>query len=181
MLSEIEDLNYKGFEFNHKRPEILQDIIDRIPEDKKIIIWCKYEHDMHQITETLGQNNVAQFYGKINPKNREKSINEFRNGKRFFLATESCGGHGLTLNEAHYVIFYNNGFKYSERMQAEDRCHRIGQECPVTYVDIVCEDSIDERIMDSMYNKGSVVESFKQEVDAVKDKNNDLKELIRKL
>jgi len=129
----------------------------------------------------LGAENVAQFYGKISLPHREKSINDFRNGKRFFLATESCGGHGLTLNDSHYTIFYNNGFKYAERMQAEDRNHRIGQKKPVTYIDIICEDSIDERIENALQNKGSVVQDFKHEIDMIKDKKDNLKEIIRNL
>jgi len=174
-------LNERKLEFNHKRPCILEDIIDRIPEDEKIIIWCKYEYDIQEITGALGAENIAQFYGKISLPHREQSINNFRNGKRFFLATESCGGHGLTLNESHYTIFYNNGFKYAERMQAEDRNHRIGQEKPVTYIDIICEDSIDERIDQAIYNKGSVVNSFKREIDKIKDDKNKLKEFIKGL
>lgn len=51
----------------------------------------------------------------------------------------------------------------------------------MTYIDIVCEDSIDERIMDSMYNKGSVVESFRAEVNAVKGSKNKLKNLLKRL
>lgn len=174
-------LNSKRMTFEHDRVSSLEEVIDRIHENQKVIIWCKYEHDINQITGSLGVENVAQFYGKVNLKNREKAISEFRNGKRFFLATESCGGHGLTLNEANYVIFYNNGFKYSERMQAEDRNHRIGQGEPVTYIDIVCCNSIDERIMKALYNKGSVVDSFKAEVDAVKSKTENIKALIKGL
>lgn len=174
-------LNARGFEFDHRRVEVLKSVIDGIPDHEKIIIWCKYEHDIHQITAALGADNVAQFYGKINPKGRDRSIDDFRNVKRFFLATESCGGHGLTLNEANHAIFYNNSFKYSERLQAEDRCHRIGQDRPVTYIDIVCDDSIDERIMNSMYDRGSVVDAFKAEVDAVKGIRKKLKELFKRL
>lgn len=177
-------LNDRNFEFNHHRISCLMNIIDRIDDTEKIIIWCKYEHDIHEITAALKPENVARFYGKINVKNREQSITEFRNEKRFFVATESCGGHGLTLNESSHVIFYNNGFKYAERMQAEDRCHRIGQARPVLYVDIVCSDSIDEHIMQAIANKGSVVDAFKREVDKIKrskDKKNKLKDMIKGL
>jgi len=54
----------------------------------------------------------------------------------------------LSLSELlpDYVVFYNNGFKYSERLQAEDRCHRIGQDKPVIYFDIGCLGSIDDKI-----------------------------------
>lgn len=54
-------------------------------------------------------------------------------------------------------------------MQAEDRCHRIGQTRPVTYVDIVCSSSIDQRIQDALANKQGVVESFRREVNRTRD------------
>ena len=173
--------NELNHEFEHHRINRLIDIVHQIPVQEKIIIWCKYEHDIHAITDAMGADQVAQFYGKVNVKNREKAIASFRAHKRFFLSTESCGGHGLTLNEANHVIFYNNGFKYAERMQAEDRCHRIGQHKPVTYIDIVCENSIDERIMDSIYNKGSVVDDFKKEVNKVKNNTKRMKKIIEAL
>ncbi len=97
-----------------------------------------------------------------------------------YTVTRSCG-HGLTLNEAHYVLFYNNGFKYSERLQAEDRCHRIGQGYPVTYIDIHCVSGIDHRIAIALANKQNAAESFRQEVEKnIADKKK-LKELISAL
>jgi len=171
--------------FEHSRIDVLLDIVSRIPDGEKIIIWAKYKHDIEQIAAALtaacGEGCTALFYGAISEKNRAGEVLKFRNGARFFLATQSCGGHGLTLNEAHHVIFYNNAFKYSERLQAEDRCHRIGQAHPVTYIDITCCDSIDERIEQALAAKGSTVEAFKAEIERVKDDKKKWKELIKAL
>jgi SNF2 family DNA or RNA helicase len=176
---------YERVEFEHERLNILSHTIDSIPKDEKVIIWCKYQYDIEQICQKLkdgfGEESVALFHGKLSEKERIKQVEKFRNSARFFLATQSCGGHGLTLNEAHYVIFYNNAFKYSERLQAEDRCHRIGQEHKVTYIDIRCCDSIDDRISAALWEKGNVVEKFKREVDKVKNEKTKLRELIRSL
>lgn len=173
-------------EFEHRRLETLFYAIGSIPEKEKVIIWAKYEYDILGISQALkdefGKDSVAQFYGKIKAGlSREAEIEKFRGSARFFVATQSCGGHGLTLNEAHYVIFYNDGFKWAEREQAEDRCHRIGQEHKVTYISIVCADSIDERIQTALLRKGSVVEDFKREVEKIKDQKGELKELIKNL
>lgn len=174
----------KQLEFSHLRIQILNDIINQIPNDEKIIIWAKYRYDIEQIsanlTESYGPESVALFYGDLSIEKRNEQVDMFRGDARFFVATPSCGGHGLTLNEAAYVIFYNNGFKYAERIQAEDRDHRIGQNRNVTYIDIACVDSIDERINDALASKGNVVEAFKKEVDKVK-KHNKLKSLIQAL
>lgn len=172
-------------EFSHSRIDLLVDNIQQIPENEKIIIWAKYKYDIEQINRTLtgayGTDCTALFYGAINEKHRADQVIKFRNGARFFLATQSCGGHGLTLNESHSTFFYNNAFKYSERLQAEDRNHRIGQDYPVTYIDIICSDSIDERIDTALATKGSTVEAFKAEIDRVKGSKSKMIDLIKAL
>ena len=179
-----DDGEMKHIELAHDRVDVLMDVIQRIPREEKIIVWCKYQHDIREINEALseeyGEESVALFYGQLNERRRVEQVERFRDEARFFVATQSCGGHGLTLNEAHHVVFYNNAFKYSERLQAEDRCHRIGQENPVTYVDIECVNSIDERIATALATKGSAVRAFKREVDKVKDKKG-LKKLLKDL
>lgn len=178
-------LPVEHIEIAHDRTGVLLNIVRDIPESEKIIIWAKYHHDIKEITAALesqfGDDCVAQFHGAIPERRRNEEVERFRHEARFFVATQSCGGHGLTLNEAHHVIFYNNAFKYSERLQAEDRCHRIGQERPVTYVDIQCSPSIDDRIADALATKGNVVERFKQQVNQVKNDKMSLRDMISAL
>lgn len=174
---------FEKLEFEHHRVDMLMNTIASIPGDEKIIIWCKYQYDIDQIGAALEKNfgaeSVASFHGALPERKRAEQVEHFRNTARFFLSTQSCGGHGLTLNESNYVVYYNNGFKYSERLQSEDRCHRIGQERKVLYINIECVNSIDERISRALANKGNVVEEFKAEVEKVK--GNKLKELIKSL
>ena len=175
----------KLFEFRHYRLETFMDAVADIPEGKKVIVWAKFQYDIQGIVKALtdkhGEDSVAQFHGNIKERDRPAQVKLFRGDARFFVSTPSCGGHGLTLNESHFVIFYNNGFKYSERLQAEDRDHRIGQEHDVTYIDIHCTDSIDDRINKALSDKEDAATSFRQEVENnIKDKNK-LKELIRNL
>lgn len=173
-------------ELKHHRLDVLLDTITSINESNKIIIWAKYHYDIEHIHELLsgkfGADNCTLFYGKQNETQRKNQVLKFRSTARFFISTPSCGGHGLTLNEAHYVIFYNNGFKYSERIQAEDRCHRIGQNHKVVYMDIWSNAGIDTRINNALTSKGNTVQDFKKEIDKVKDSNKDkVKELIKRL
>lgn len=174
---------YKFHEFDNPRIDLLLSTLREIPSDKKVVIFCKYQQDIKYISEALadkyGKDSFALFYGKINEQERAGQVEKFRSSARFFVATQQSGGHGLTLNEASYVIFYNNAFKYSERLQAEDRCHRIGQTKKVTYIDLYCYDSIDWRIQDALTKKGNAVRDFAREVEKVK--KNKLKELIKKL
>lgn len=164
-------------EIEHERLDVLIDTVTSIPANDKIIIWAKYRYDIQQIytrlTELFGADSAALFYGDYNEKQRAEQLAMFRAEARFFVATPSCGGHGLTLNEAHYAIFYNNGFKYAERIQAEDRNHRIGQTHKCVYIDICSDAGIDERIQNALWSKGNAVAQFKADVDRVKDSSRD--------
>ena len=176
---------FEFLEFPHRRLQVLADTIEEIPPDEKIIIWAKFRYDIEHIAKMLtkqyGADSFSLMYGDISKRKREIELEKFRKESRFLLATQSCGGRSLTLNEAHYHIFYNNGFKWSEREQAEDRSHRRGQEFPVHYIDLYCEESIDYRIWLALTRKESVANAFRREVDAVKDNKIKLRELIKAL
>ena len=51
------------------------------------------------------------------------------------------------------MIYYSNGYDLEKRIQSEDRAHRIGQHKPVTYVDIIAEDTVDEKIVSALRKK----------------------------
>jgi len=51
------------------------------------------------------------------------------------------------------VVYYSNGYDLEKRLQSEDRAHRIGQTKSVTYVDIIAEDTVDEKIVKALRDK----------------------------
>lgn len=150
------------------RIDALEDVLYSIPKDKKVIIWCKYHYDIELIKDTL--KDKAEYYtGLLSEKKKSKALEEWKDNKDYLVITQASGGFGLTLIEAHYAVYYNNSFSYSKRVQSEDRCHRIGQDEKVTYIDICCSDSIDERILGAIWDKTSVANAFKEEIDKIKD------------
>jgi len=170
---------YGFLEFPENR---LNTLINILTSDKKTIIWAKFRYDVDRIVSTLskyyGPESVAVFTGDTPQKERQEEVEKFRGLTQFLVSTQSCGGRGLTLNEAENVIFYTNSFKYSERLQAEDRCYRLGLDHEVTYYDIIGP-GIDEKIWESLSRKENVADSFKREVDSVKDDRAKLKDLIK--
>lgn len=161
----------KFHQFSHGRLDMLETAIKGIPAGEKVIIWCKFRRSIEAVKEMLEAKGeqVALFYGDISERERANELElKFRQNARFLVATAASGGHGLTLNEAAWGIFYENEFKYSNRIQAEDRQHRIGQSRPVTYIDIVCHSSIDERIEKAIASKANGLELFREEIEQVK-------------
>ena len=69
------------------------------------------------------------------------------------VGTPQTGGYGITLTAANTVVYFSNGYDLEKRIQSEDRAHRIGQKKSVTYVDIIAEDTVDEKIVKALRNK----------------------------
>jgi len=51
------------------------------------------------------------------------------------------------------MIYYSNGYDLEKRQQSEARIDRIGQTKPMTYIDILCEETVDERIVKALRKK----------------------------
>lgn len=170
----IADGQFEFNEYQHGRLDLLSSTVEAIAPAEQVIVWCKYRYSIERIGAMLrseyGNDSVALFYGDLSEAERNQSIEQFRQGARFFVATQSSGGHGLTLNEAAHAIYYENEFKYSHRAQSEDRNHRIGQARRPTYIDMWADCGIEQRIRKALAEKGNAAESFRREVKAVKDK-----------
>ena len=125
----------------------------------KAIIWANYQKDVGQIIEQIekeyGPGSVVDYYGLTAQEDRQDNIRQFQSDPkcRFLVGTPSTGGYGITLTAANTVIYYSNGYDLEKRLQSEDRAHRIGQKKNVTYIDIICEDTIDEKIVKALRDK----------------------------
>jgi SNF2 family DNA or RNA helicase len=144
-------------EIKSNRLNELMDILDEV--EGKSIIWAHWQKDIQIIKEALikkyGPRSVVDYYGLTPQDQRQSNIKKFQDDPRyrFFVGTPSTGGYGITLTAANTVIYYSNGYDLEKRLQSEDRAHRIGQKKSVTYVDILAEETVDEKIVKSLRKK----------------------------
>lgn len=133
-------------------PNPAAELLAELTEDMshQAIVWCRFRRDIEEVGKVLGDR--ATFYhGGVDDAGRARALAAFKSGdKQFFVATQSTAGEGLTLTEAQAAIYYSNSRKLSERLQSEDRCHRIGQSKPVLYIDLVARGTISEVILDAL-------------------------------
>lgn len=171
-------------EVSSNRAALLLDTVAQIPETEPVVIWAKYRYCVDQISEMLasryGNESVVPYSGKLSQQQRLDAVAKWNGGARFFVATQAIGGHGLNdLVRSCYIIFYADGYKYADRIQAEDRNHRIGQMRRPVYISIRCEKSIDERIDKALRAKENSLRTFhdmvgKYRKDGMKQKAIDL-------
>ena len=129
----------------------------------KAIIWATYREDLKNIVTALkkayGEASTVEYHGGVDATLRQDNIAQFQDVKgpaRFFVGNAQTGGYGITLTAANTVIYYSNNYDLEKRLQSEDRAHRIGQTGSVTYVDLVAEKTIDERIIKSLKDKVNI-------------------------
>ena len=144
-------------EIKNNRITELIDVLDET--EGKAIIWGHWQKDIQNIVSEIekvhGPGSVVSYYGLTPQEDRQDNIRKFQSDPkcRFMVGTPSTGGYGITLTAANTVIYYSNGYDLEKRLQSEDRAHRIGQKKNVTYVDIICEDTVDEKIVKSLRKK----------------------------
>ena len=135
----------------------LMDILEEV--EGKAIIWAHWQKDIKNIVAEIrrvyGPGSVVDYYGLTPQEQRQENKDAFQKDSkvRFFVGTPQTGGYGLTLTAANTVIYYSNGYDLEKRLQSEDRAHRIGQKKSVTYIDILCEETVDSKIVKSLRKK----------------------------
>ena len=145
----------------------LMDIVSNM--EGKAVIWSHYTHDVVRIIEALkkkyGEDSVVDYYGATSDDERQQNIKKFQEDDncRYFVGTTHTGGYGITLTAASNMIYYSNGYDLEKRQQSEARIDRIGQTKPMTYVDIICEDTIDDRIVKSLRKKVDIASTILNE------------------
>jgi len=142
----------------NKRYDELLDVLEEV--DGKVIIWATYRHNIETITRKLkekyGETKANAFYGDTASDDRLELVKNFQNQDHdltYLIANPKTGGYGITLTASHTVVYFSNNYDLEIRLQSEDRAHRIGQKNKVTYVDFVCQGTVDEKILTALKNK----------------------------
>jgi len=142
----------------------LDELMDVLSEmEGKAVIWAHYRYDIEVIVEAIkkeyGDNTVVTYYGDTTTDDRQKAIKSIQDPEspvRFVVGTPQTGGYGITLTGASTMIYYSNGYDLEKRQQSEARIDRIGQTRNMTYIDIIAEKTIDEKIVKALRDKVNI-------------------------
>jgi SNF2 family DNA or RNA helicase len=131
--------------------------------NEQVIIFSNFSSYLKQLHKKLVLKGVhtGLIIGETPTPDRQVVVNQFQAGNcNVILANIQAAGVGLTLDKASTVIFLDRAYTPAENAQAEDRIvpttQNSNQSC--TIIDVVCKDSIDQRILDILKSKKSVTE-----------------------
>jgi SNF2 family DNA or RNA helicase len=148
-------------EIKNERLTALVDILDEV--ENKAVIWAHYRHDINAIVNAVekkfGKESYVTYFGDTTNEERQNAIKEIQDPNssvRFIIGTPQTGGYGITLTGANTMVYYANGYDYEKRIQSEARINRAGQTRKMTYIDIIAEDTVDEKIVKALKSKMNI-------------------------
>lgn len=148
--------------------DALLGIAERTPG--KLVIWARYVPEIEMIADRLaevhGPDSVVTFYGGTAKDERTRGRRAFQDPEspvRFFVGNPATGGKGLTLTAAHTCVYFSNDFSLENRLQTEDRLHRIGQtgdpvDNRVLYIDLRARKTIDKKVIATLREKKNLAD-----------------------
>jgi SNF2 family DNA or RNA helicase len=146
------------------RAKALEDLLeDLVIEGKhKTIIWACWKENYVQIKTVLEKMKISyvEVHGEISQKEKQEAIDKFCNDSTtmVFLGNQGAAGIGINLVQASYAIYYSRNFNLEHDIQSEARNYRGGSEIHpcITRIDIVAQNTIDEKVLESLASKMQV-------------------------
>jgi len=120
--------------------------------DHKALVFSQFKGMLDLIGDTLDQSGIEFFRidGDVPPQQRQQMVDDFQEEEstvKVFLISLKAGNAGLTLTAADYVFLVDPWWNQAVEQQAIDRTHRIGQDKQVFAYQLICKDSIEEKIL----------------------------------
>ena len=137
-------------------------VTDIIAEGHKVLVFSQFVQMLHIIRSWLVINETPFAYLDGSSKDRFDQVDRFNNTPEIpiFLISLKAGGTGLNLTSADYVIHYDPWWNPAVENQATDRTHRIGQTRQVFAYKMICQNTVEEKILKLQESKKDVAESI---------------------
>lgn len=141
----------------------LLELIDEAKSDgRKVIVFSFFRDTLRKVSMLLGDLCMNPINGSVTPQRRQEIIDEFDKAPAgtVLLAQIQAGGTGLNIQSASVVILCEPQFKPSIENQAISRAYRMGQTRNVLVYRLLCEDTVDEKIMSTLESKQAIFDAF---------------------
>jgi len=143
-----------------KLSEAIKWIANFIEVDGKLVVFAVHTFVIDAIMEEF-KTVAVKIDGSVSQTERQNAVDRFQNDDsiRLFVGNIRAAGVGITLTASSNVVFLELPWTPGELVQAEDRCHRIGQKDSVTIHYLLANNTIEERIATLIDKKRRVLDS----------------------
>jgi len=157
---------------HHTKANKLVEIIQQIGSEK-VIVFTQYRATQYYLQWYLQQHNISAitFYGGLKRGRKEWITTLFKNHYQVLIATEA-GGEGINLQFCSHMINYDLPWNPMHVEQRIGRIHRYGQKQHVTVYNFAIKNTLEEHVINLLYEKINVFERVIGELDDILERLN---------
>lgn len=147
--------------------DMLMDELVPLVQNSKAVVFSQFTGMLRLIQETCHRSKISTLYidGSVSASERDRIVNTFQDQEseeKVLLLSLKAGNTGLNLTAASYVFLVDPWWNAAVERQAIDRIFRIGQDKNVFAYKLICQDTIEEKILHMQENKSEVAEDLLQ-------------------
>lgn len=136
--------------YSKEKKEALKDILEVNPE--RIVIFYNFKKELEAILDVVGKRHFCQINGEHHNQSTFDKYDDCVIAVQFI-----SGSFGLNLQASHICVYYSPTLSADAFMQSQARIHRIGQTKKCNYIYLVCEDSIEVEIYETLRKREDYV------------------------
>ena len=139
----------------HKVKELFRYINEEVPNDK-VVVWFRFNAEIAVADDFLRKRGVKcqAITGKTPPATRHAIRAAFNTPRlRVLLVQGKCGRFGWNLSAADIAAYYSRHYDGEVNAQTADRIVHFQKRRPYLYVDLVCDGTIDETVVECVNGK----------------------------
>jgi SNF2 family DNA or RNA helicase len=148
--------------FETEKEKLLLDIFEDYTD--QAVVWVIFDEEEKRLLELFKRNKISarSISGSTPPSKRSEILRDFHNGLfRVLISKASILGAGIDLSNAKLSIFYSRDYSYINRHQALSRQLNLNKPGVYTVIDLVCANTIDERVLDVIESKEDLTTRIK--------------------
>ncbi|MGI6755961.1 MAG: DEAD/DEAH box helicase [Atopobiaceae bacterium] len=155
-------LVFESYEGTSAKLGAIMDIVEQVVDaHEKMLIFSQFTSYLNIIAQELDKRGYAHamITGQTPKKRRLELVNRFNeDATPVFLISLKAGGTGLNLTSASVVVHADPWWNAAAQNQATDRAHRIGQTKRVVVYKVICEHTLEERILEMQERKRALAD-----------------------
>ena len=145
-----------------KLDRMVELVEEAVANKTKVIVFSNWTQITDEVIKRLRCYNPAVITGQTSDADRPMQEAKFKDDDtcKVIIGTTGAMGTGLTLNSGTVEIFLDHPWTRAMYDQAVDRAHRIGQSSNITVYNLLCKDTIDERVWNIVKGKGELSDAL---------------------
>lgn len=145
-------------ELNTAKADALFDYLEDIDKLERVVVFCKFKHDLQVIREVAGVANRPSF----ELSGDENTLDKWKENPGSVLAVQiQAGAEGVDMTCSNHAVYFSLPYSLASYEQSKARLYRPGQTRPVSFVHLIAVGTIDELIYRSLVNKRDLIDAVR--------------------